>query len=107
MEHVDRQYVMEIVLFKLREGTDKLRFCEAAAALTDFLQAEQSGFKGRSLLHTPDESQWTDIVYWSDMEAARSAMDQLKSNSAFQTFVSMIDPAGITMRHLIPAHLSA
>lgn len=106
MEYVDQQYVMEIVLFKLKEGMDKRRFCQAAAALTNVLQSQISGFKGRTVLHTADESQWTDIIYWSDMETALTAMDQLKSISAFQTFVSMIDSNEITLRHLIPANLN-
>ncbi|MFI8713951.1 hypothetical protein QIH01_28080 [Brevibacillus brevis] len=106
MEQINQQYVMEMVLFKLREGTDKRRFCQAAAALTEALQTEMSGFKGRTLLHTPDENQWTDIIYWSDMKMALTAMDQLKSVPAFQTFVAMIDSREITLRHLIPANLS-
>ncbi|MDA1478091.1 hypothetical protein [Bacillus changyiensis] len=106
MELVNQQYVMEMVLFKLREGTNKHRFCRAAAALTEALQTEMSGFKGRTLLHTPDETQWTDIIYWSNMDVALKAMDQLRSVPAFQTFVSMIDSREIMLRHLVPANLS-
>lgn len=106
MEHKDQQYVMEIVLFELREGMDKQLFLQAAAALSEVLQAGIPGFKGRTLLHTPDEIQWTDIIYWSDMEMALLAMEQLKFAPDFQNFVSMIDSREITQRHLIPAKLS-
>ncbi|MCD9024676.1 hypothetical protein [Cohnella silvisoli] len=106
MEQKNQQYVMEIVLFELKEGTDKLRFCKAATALSEVLQNGISGFKGRTLLHTPNEIQWTDIIYWSDMEMALAAMEQLKSVPAFQNFVSMIDSREITQRHLIPINLS-
>ncbi|UNK16122.1 hypothetical protein MNQ98_16430 [Paenibacillus sp. N3/727] len=106
MEQVNQHYVMEMVLFRLKEGTDKNSFCQAAAALTEVLQTEFSGFKTRTLLHTPDETQWTDIIYWSDMEMALTAMNQLKSVPAFQTFVSMIDSREIMLQHLIPANLS-
>ncbi|MEK3984300.1 hypothetical protein MHB77_12965 [Paenibacillus sp. FSL K6-3166] len=97
---------MEIVLFELKEGTDKLRFCEAAAALSEVLETGVSGFKGRTLLHTPNEIQWTDIIYWTDMDMALAAMVQLKSEPAFQNFVSMIDSREITQRHLIPTNLN-
>ncbi|MDA7028321.1 hypothetical protein PJ311_17400 [Bacillus sp. CLL-7-23] len=106
MEQVNQQYVMEMVLFKLREGTNKRRFCHAAATLTEALQTEMPGFKGRTLLHTPDETQWTDIIYWSNMDVALTAMDQLRSFPAFQTFVSMIDSREIMLRHFVPANLS-
>ncbi|UZM97931.1 hypothetical protein OL548_23875 [Lysinibacillus sp. MHQ-1] len=86
MELEKQNYVMEVVLFELKEGIDKHRFCQAAAALTELLKLEISGFKGRTLLHTFNENQWTDIIYWGDMDSARSAMEKLKSMSAFQIF---------------------
>ncbi|MGE7690047.1 hypothetical protein ACQKMI_12690 [Lysinibacillus sp. NPDC097214] len=106
MEPENQKYVMEIVLFELKEGTSKHRFCQAAAALTKVLKFEISGFEGRTLLHTLDESQWTDIIYWCDMEKALAAMEQLKSIPEFQNFVSMIDSREITLRHLIPTNLN-
>ncbi|WP_155591213.1 hypothetical protein [Lysinibacillus cavernae] len=106
MELEKQNYVMEVVLFELKQGTDKHRFCQAAAALTEVLKFEVSGFEGRTLLHTADESQWADIIYWCDMERASTAMEQLKSIPAFQNFVSMIDSKEITLRHLIPTNLN-
>ncbi|HEY2493606.1 MAG TPA: hypothetical protein VGI33_11950 [Paenibacillus sp.] len=105
MKQDNKQFVMELVLFKLKEGTDKQQFNQAALMLSEVLETEISGFKGRTLLHTADEIHWTDIVYWSDMETAMAAMEQLKSVPAFQSFVSMIDSREITLRHLIPADL--
>ncbi|MDY8025913.1 hypothetical protein [Paenibacillus polymyxa] len=98
----DKRYVMELVLFKLKEGTDKESFHKAATELSDVLQTQLPGFKERQLLHTSDETQWTDIVYWSDMQMAVSAMEKLKSVPAFQTFASMIDSKEIHLLHLIP-----
>lgn len=106
MKYENQQYVMEIVLFELKEEADKERFCKAADALTEVLQTEIPGFKGRTLLHTPDQMQWTDIIYWCDMEMALGAMEQLKSVPDFRNFVSMIDSREITQRYLIPARSS-
>ena len=106
MELEHQNYVMEVVLFELKEGIDKHRFCQAAAALTKVLKHEISGFEGRTLLHTSDESQWTDIIYWCDMESALAAVEELKFKSEFQSFVSMIDSREITQRHLIPTNLN-
>ncbi|QGG51857.1 hypothetical protein [Lysinibacillus pakistanensis] len=106
MELEHQNYVMEVVLFELKQGIDKHHFCQAAAALTKVLKFEISGFEGRTLLHTSDESQWTDIINWCDMESALEAMEKLKSISEFQIFVSMIDSREITQRHLIPTNLN-
>lgn len=106
MELEYQNYVMEVVLFELKEGIDKHRFCQAAAALTDLLKDEISGFEGRTLLHTFDESQWTDIIYWYDKDSALGAMEKLKSKSVFQIFVTMIDSRAITQRYLIPTNLN-
>ncbi|MGA3677294.1 hypothetical protein [Lysinibacillus agricola] len=106
MELEKQNYVMEVVLFELKEGTDKHHFCQAAAGLTEVLKFEISGFESRTLLHTSDERQWTDIIYWCDMEKAFAAMERLKSIPEFQHFVSMIDSREITQRHLIPTNLN-
>ncbi|KOS62959.1 hypothetical protein FJQ98_07815 [Lysinibacillus agricola] len=106
MKSENPKYVMEIVLFELKEGTDTQLFCQAAAQLTEVLQLQIPGFKERTLLHTQDESQWTDIIYWDNMEMTLGAMEQLKSVPVFQTFVSMIDSREIVQRHLIPTNLN-
>lgn len=106
MELGKQNYVMEMVLFELKEGTDKHRFCQAAAALTEILKFEIPGFEDRKLLHTSDESQWTDIIFWCDMEKALAAIEQLKSIPEFQHFVSMIDSREIMQRHFIPTNLN-
>ena len=104
MEQDQQNHVLELVLFTLKEGTGKSLFCEAASALGEVLKAKVPGFlKKRSLMHTADESQWTDMVYWSDMESAMAALEQLKVLPEFRSFAAMIDTREITMRHLIPA----
>jgi len=106
MGYENQQYVMELVLFKLKEGTDKDRFYQAASDLSEALQTDIPGFIGRTLLHTEDEAEWSDIIHWSNMETAMNAMEQLKSVPAFHTFVSMIDTEEIIMKHLVPTHLN-
>lgn len=105
MEHMNQTYAMELVLFKLKEGSDTQHFRQLASTLTEALQQHFPGFKGRMLLHTPDETEWTDIVYWADMETALSVLDQVYALPAFQAFAAMIDSQGITMKHLIPANI--
>ncbi|MGG4146356.1 hypothetical protein ABEW34_24935 [Paenibacillus algorifonticola] len=103
MEQNQQNYVLELVLITLKEGTEKSLFCQAASALSEALKAQVPGFKKRSLMHTADESQWTDMVYWSDMKSAMAALGQLKALPEFRSFAAMIDTREITMRHLIPA----
>ncbi|WP_338553193.1 hypothetical protein [Paenibacillus sp. KS-LC4] len=105
MEQTQQNDVLELVLFTLKEGTDKSLFCQAASNLSEVLKAKVPGFKKRSLMHSADEAQWTDMVYWSDMESAMAALEQLKTLPEFRSFVSMIDTREITMRHLMAAQI--
>ncbi|WP_052092249.1 hypothetical protein NYE80_25820 [Paenibacillus sp. FSL H7-0357] len=94
-------YVLELVVFHLKEGTNEASFLESAQTLTEFLRTEVPGFQSRNLMHTADHSQWTDMIYWSTMETALAAMKQLHSAPEFRDFASMIDSKNIQMKHLI------
>jgi predicted RNA-binding protein len=97
-----QQKVMELVVFKLKQGEDVSMFKEAAAEMNRVLQDDITGFLDRSLLHTPEEDQWVDVVYWSSMDNALGAIEILKTKKEFQSFAAMIDMQQTSMYHLIP-----
>lgn len=95
--------VLELVMFRLKEGTNRVQFITAAEELKQLLIRQVPGFVCRSLLCTEDGISWTDLISWKDMQSAQSALKQLPTTLEFRNFVSMIDPKDMVMRHLMPA----
>ncbi|MEK3792520.1 hypothetical protein MKX42_12405 [Paenibacillus sp. FSL R7-0204] len=103
MTQASTSYVLELVVFHLKQDTNEASFLEAARTLTQFLHTQIPGFQSRNLMHTADHSQWTDMIYWSTMEMALAAMERLHSAPEFRNFAGMIDSQGIQMMHLTVA----
>ncbi len=95
--------VLELVMFRLKDGSNRVQFIRAAEELEQLLIHQVPGFVRRSLLCTEDEISWTDLISWKDMQSALSALKQLPTTLEFRNFVSMIDPNDMVMRHLMPA----
>ncbi|MHA7581067.1 hypothetical protein ACX12E_11745 [Paenibacillus vandeheii] len=94
--------VLELVMFRLKEGTDPVQFVTAAEELEQCLVRQIPGFVRRSLLCTKDGVSWTDLIYWQDMQSAAAALKLLPSTMEFREFTSMVDPNDMVMRHLMP-----
>jgi hypothetical protein len=105
MNQENRNYVTELVLFKLKEGVDINTFLQASADVSDMLKTDLPGFIDRSLEHTQDESMWVDIVRWESMDQALEAMKIVESKQEFQPFVSLIETKDVQMFHLKPAQI--
>lgn len=103
MTQATTPYVLELVVFHLKEDTNEASFLEAARTLTQFLHTHIPGFQTRNLMHTADHTQWTDMIYWTTMETALAAMEQLHAAPEFREFAGMIDSQGIQMMHLTVA----
>lgn len=95
--------VLELVMFRLKADTDPIQFVAAARELEQLLVSQIPGFLRRSLMCTKDGSNWTDLIYWTDMTSAESALKRLPSTTEFRDFASMIDSKDMVMRHLMPA----
>lgn len=94
--------VLELVMFRLKEGTDTVQFITAAEELEQCLVRQIPGFVRRSLLCTEDGVSWTDLIYWQDMQSAAAALKLLPSTMEFREFTSMVAPNDMVMRHLMP-----
>lgn len=95
--------VLELVMFRLKADTDPIQFVAAAEVLEQLLVSQIPGFLRRSLMCTKDGSSWTDLIYWTDMTSAESALKRLPSTPEFRDFASMIDSKDMVIRHLMPA----
>ncbi|MBW4438987.1 MAG: hypothetical protein KME04_17750 [Pleurocapsa minor GSE-CHR-MK-17-07R] len=92
--------VVEIVLFRLKAGSDTTEFLQAAQATFDLISSYE-GYINREL-SVSDDGQWIDVVHWADMPTALRAADQLMSAATGQAFVGFIDPDTMAMHHVQP-----
>ena len=89
--------VLEIVTFRLVDGTDTKRFLEAAAGTETVLRNQ--GALVRRVLTIDTDGLWTDVVEWTSMEAALTAAEAVTHHPDFAPFGAMIDGASVNMRH--------
>lgn len=102
---MNKDHVVEVVLFRLRDGASREEFLAAAAESQVFLQ-RQPGFLQRQLLSGPD-GQWVDLGWWDSMDKAMAAAKAFESASEASVFESLIDFASVNMMHLHPAFAGA
>lgn len=88
---------LEIVTFRLAEGTDETAFLAAARGTEAFLR-KRGSVTGRWLTKD-DDGLWTDVVHWASKDAALDAAAAVMEDPSFQPFMASIDPATVTMRH--------
>ena len=90
--------VIELVTYKLKTGATKEQLSATHSDVNAFL-AEQSGFIYRSLSEDSNGLLY-DIVYWQDMEKAKSAGEAFMAHKAGQALVALTDENSISMRHM-------
>ncbi len=93
-------HVLEVVLFRLVEGTDEAAFLKDAQATFDLL-ASYDGYLDREL-SVNDDGLWVDVVTWADIDTALSATEKIMDSPVGQAFGAHIDPGSIQMQHVHP-----
>jgi len=81
--------VIEMVLFKVKEGIEIEFAQKELIRINDFL-VEQEGFVSRKI-SLSDGGQFLDIVYWTDMESAKAAVEKSMQNPGLLEIFSIID----------------
>ena len=89
--------VLEIVSFKLIDGSDEGTFLDAARGTENMLRARGSLI--RRFLVKDENGLWTDIIEWTSMEEALSAAEAVMQEPDFAAFGAMIDGPTVEMRH--------
>ncbi len=89
--------VLEVVSFRLIQGTTDAAFLAAAHA-TEAPLRRQPGFLTRQLTRAEDGT-WTDHVTWATHGQAMAAAKAMMAEPAFGPFIALIDPASMQMRH--------
>lgn len=94
--------IVELVLFKLNEGSDESEFLAAAQNINADLET-MPGFIERRLLR--DGDQWVDLVYWDSLAEAQSAAETVMQLDAMQTFGAFIAQDTMQFMHLHPVNV--
>ncbi|MEM7720069.1 MAG: hypothetical protein AAF222_12785 [Pseudomonadota bacterium] len=93
----DQTPVLEIVTFRVVDGTKTEAFLAAAQATEDLLRG-YGGVK-RRFLTVDDAGLWTDVIEWSSMEVAVKAAQDIVNHPDFAVFGAMIDGSTVDLRH--------
>lgn len=91
---------IEIVIFKTKPNFTQKEVTEAANAVNSVVE-KFKGYISRKLAVSKDGT-WTDIVYWTDLESAEHAAQEVMKSETCQKFFGMIDEKSMTFMHLNP-----
>jgi len=91
---------IEVVVFKTIPGFTKQEVIEAAKAVNPVVE-KFNGFISRKLAVNEDGT-WTDIVYWTDLESAKQAGEEVMKSKTCQKFFGMIDEKSMQFMHQTP-----
>lgn len=90
--------VIELVVFRAKEGTSRDAVTAAALAITPIIQ-KMEGYIGREFGAT-DDGQYADIVRWSSMDNAKKAAEAVMQIPACGAFFSLIEESTMQFLHL-------
>ena len=90
--------VIELVTYKLKTSVTKEQLAATHSDVNTFL-VEQPGFMHRSLSEDSNGLLY-DIVYWQDMETAKSAGEAFMAHKAGQALAALTDESSISMWHM-------
>ncbi len=89
--------IVEMVLFHLNEGVSIEEGKIAMKALNDFV-SQQAGFVGRKT-SLADDGQFLDLVFWTDLKAAKTASEKAMQEERLIPHFSVIKQESMTFKH--------
>ncbi|SON51968.1 hypothetical protein [Vibrio tapetis] len=92
------QQVIEIVSYKANENVSEQDMIAASEQSHKFI-ASLPGFLYRSVSHNPETQSWTDVVYWRNLDDAKSAGEQFMQSADCQPLVALISQESLSMQH--------
>jgi hypothetical protein len=94
--------VLELVVFKLREGTKHEDFLATVGPVSDWAQ-RQPGFISRDLSYDADGDRWIDLIWWRTLEDAHAAAKVALTSTSCAPMFAFIDEKSMLMVHAEPA----
>lgn len=92
-----RAKIIELVLWKSKEGISTEEAKQSITKLNDFVQ-KQPGFIARKTA-LADNGKLLDIVYWTDLASAKKASERAIQNEDVVKSFSMIDEKEMIFQH--------
>jgi hypothetical protein len=88
----------EIVHFAFQPDIDMTRQIDAMKTLGDWA-AMQPGFVARQSYLDPSQARWTDVVAWSSLDEAKSAMERSQREPSLAGIMALIAPETVHAGH--------
>ena len=89
---------LEIVTFKIKDGTGVSGFLAASADMEEHFAKRQKGFVSRTFAKG-EGNDWVDVIRWTTMEDAQAAAKAAMQSPACAPMFGMIDEASVKMMH--------
>lgn len=83
------EQVLEYAPFKLKPGVDEAALLQSSQALQDEFLAKQPGFVRRELVKN-GERDYVDLVWWTSMKAAMTAMEVVAKSTVCAKYFSLM-----------------
>lgn len=92
--------IIEMAVFKVREGVTDTRVLGLSNAFVEVLKREADGFIRRTLTKDCNQNRWVELVWWESMEAARAAFDKAPLIPEFQAYCAVMLEEGSDLIYL-------
>jgi hypothetical protein len=89
---------LELVVFKLTEGTTREQFLATDAAASSWMQ-QQPGFLSHELTYAAESDQWIEVAWWESLETAAAAAEAAMSSDSCAPMFALIDMESALMLH--------
>ncbi len=92
------QPVLELVIFKLKEGIEHDTFLQESESITTWVK-RQPGFISRSLSHDAKTGTYFDVVFWWSMDDAMTASKAAETSTECAPAFGMINMESVQIHH--------
>ena len=98
MERNTSGQVVEIAIFKTKDGVSREQLLGTVDAVSEWAKA-QPGFISRDLTYAADSDTWIDVVWWESLDAAHTAAEASMTSESCAPMFAAIDLEGTQMLH--------
>ncbi len=90
--------VLELVVFKLKEGVSREEFLRTVDPVSRWI-SRRPGFVSRELVHDAEGDRWVDVVWWKTLDDAKTAAEAAMSSESCAPMFGTIDMESTLMLH--------
>jgi hypothetical protein len=98
MHHSNDGHVVEIAIFRTKEGVDREQLLSTVDAVSEWA-TRQPGFVSRDLTYSADDDRWIDVIWWESLKAAHDAAEIAMTSESCGPMFAAIDLEGTQMLH--------